>query len=150
MVKMITWGEIPVKVGVFSFLFDFFCLLKAWSKQEKGEQKHLKEKRTFEYHFWEGRFHILPQSYKIYHCLCFHHFLQFWLIVSQRDQVYPFRCINWDNEVYHFVRESKLIGKLKYLMRSVKRTAEALGIWTEDNWNVKRVHYLYILWYLGG
>ena len=27
-------------------------------------------------------------------------------------------------------------------MRSVKRAAEAIGIWTEDNWDVKRVNSL--------
>ena len=29
---------------------------------------------------------------------------------------------------------------MKYLMRSVKQAAEAVGIWTEDNWDVKRVN----------
>ena len=32
---------------------------------------------------------------------------------------------------------------MKYLMRSVKRSAEAVGTWTEDNWDVKRVNSLY-------
>ena len=27
----------------------------------------------------------------------------------------------------------------KYLMRSVKQAAEDVGIWTEENWDVKRV-----------
>ena len=39
----------------------------------------------------------------------------------------------------------KLLGDMKYLMRSVKRAAEAVGIWTEDNWNVKRVNSLYAM-----
>ena len=34
---------------------------------------------------------------------------------------------------------------MKYLMRSVKQAAEAVGIWTEDNWDVKRVDSLYIM-----
>ena len=32
---------------------------------------------------------------------------------------------------------------MKYLMRSVKQAAEAVGIWTEDNWDMKRVNSLY-------
>ena len=34
---------------------------------------------------------------------------------------------------------------MKYLMRSVKRAAEAVGIWTEDHWDVKRVNSLYTM-----
>ena len=34
---------------------------------------------------------------------------------------------------------------MKYLMRSVKLAAEAVGIWTEDNWDVKRVNSLYTM-----
>ena len=34
----------------------------------------------------------------------------------------------------------KVIGDMKYLTRSVNRSEEAVGIWTEDNWDVKRVN----------
>ena len=34
---------------------------------------------------------------------------------------------------------------MKYLMRSVKQSAEAVGIWTEENWDVKRVSSLYTM-----
>ena len=37
----------------------------------------------------------------------------------------------------------KVLGDMKYLIRSVKRASEALGIWTEDNWYLKRVNSLY-------
>ena len=30
-------------------------------------------------------------------------------------------------------------------MRSVKRAAEAVGIWTDENWYVKRVNQLYAM-----
>ena len=40
------------------------------------------------------------------------------------------------------VRGRKVLGDMKYLMRSVKRAAEAVEIWTEDNWDVKRVNSL--------
>ena len=43
----------------------------------------------------------------------------------------------------HLVRGRKVLGDVKYLMRSVKRAAEALGILTEENWDVKRVNSLY-------
>ena len=33
--------------------------------------KHVLYERTLEYCFWGGRFHIIPQSYKFYHGLCF-------------------------------------------------------------------------------
>ena len=39
----------------------------------------------------------------------------------------------------------KVLGDMKYLTRSVKRTADAVGIWTEDNWDVKRVNSLYTM-----
>ena len=34
---------------------------------------------------------------------------------------------------------------MKYLMRSVKRSAKVIGIWTEENWDVKRVSSLYTM-----
>ena len=36
---------------------------------------------------------------------------------------------------------------MKYLTRLVKRAAEAVGIWTEENWDVKRVDSLYNIVY---
>ena len=39
----------------------------------------------------------------------------------------------------------KVLWDMIYLMSSVKRAAEALGIWTEENWNVKRVNALYTM-----
>ena len=43
------------------------------------------------------------------------------------------------------VRGIKLIGDMKYLMRSVKQAAEVAVIWTEDNWYMKRVNPLYTM-----
>ena len=40
-----------------------------------------------------------------------------------------------------------MIGDMKYLMSSVKRAAEAVGIWTEENWDAKRVNSLYTMVY---
>ena len=40
-----------------------------------------------------------------------------------------------------------MLRDMKYLMRSVKRAAEAVGIWTEENWDVKRVSSLYTIVY---
>ena len=34
---------------------------------------------------------------------------------------------------------------MKYLMSLVQQEAEAVGIWTEDNWDVKRVNSLYTM-----
>ena len=63
---------------------------------------------------------MLPQSYKFSHGLCLNNFLQVLLISNKRDQVTPFRYINQDDEVSHLVRGRKVIGDMKYLMRSVK------------------------------
>ena len=38
-----------------------------------------------------------------------------------------------------------MLGDMKYLIRSVKRAAEAVGIWTKENWDVKRVNSLYTM-----
>ena len=38
-----------------------------------------------------------------------------------------------------------MLGDMKYSIRSVKRAAEAVGIWTEDNWDIKRVNSLYTM-----
>ena len=38
-----------------------------------------------------------------------------------------------------------MLGGMKYLMRSIKRVSEAVGIWTEDIWDVKRVNSLYTM-----
>ena len=40
-----------------------------------------------------------------------------------------------------------MIGDMKYLIRSVKRAAGVVGIWTEDNWDTKRVNSLYTMVY---
>ena len=101
--------------------------------------------RTFKYHFWGGRFHILHQYYNFSHGLCLNNFFQVWLIGNQRDQAPLFRYMNRDDEVYHLVRGGKFLGDMKYLMRSVKRAVGAVGSWTEDNWDVKRVNSLYAM-----
>ena len=92
-----------------------------------------------------GRFHIITQSYTFSHGLCLNNFLQVLLIGNQRDQFTPFRYINQADEVSHSVRGRKVLGDMKYLMMSVKQAVEAVGIWTEDNWDVKRVNSLYTI-----
>ena len=87
--------------------------------------------KTFEFIFEGGRFHMLPQSYKFSHSLCLNNYPQFWLIRNQRDQVILFRYINRDYEVSHLIRGSKVLGDINHLMSSVKRAAEAAGIWTK-------------------
>ena len=76
---------------------------------------------------------MLHQYYKFPHGLCLNNFLQVWLIDNQRDQVTPFRYINRDDEVYHSDIGRIVLGDMKYLMRLVKLSAEAVVIWTKDN-----------------
>ena len=45
----------------------------------------------------------------------------------------------------HSVRVGKVLVDVKYLMSSVKRAAEAVGIWTEENWDLKKVNSLYTM-----
>ena len=71
---------------------------------------------------------MLPQSYKFSHGLCLNNFPQVLLMGNQRDQVPLLIYINWTDEVYHLVRGRKLLGDMKYLIRWVKRAAEAVGI----------------------
>ena len=40
-----------------------------------------------------------------------------------------------------------MIGDIKYVMRSFQQTAEAIGIWTEENMDMKRVNALYTMVY---
>ena len=47
----------------------------------------------------------------------------------------------------HLVRGRKVLGDMKYLMSSVKQAAEVVGIWTEDNWDMKRVNSLHTMVY---
>ena len=104
--------------------------------------------RTFKYlFFWGGmdRFHMLHWSYKFSHGLCLNNLPQVLLIHNQIYQVIPSRYIIWDYEVSHLVRGLKVKGDMKYLMGSVKLAAEAVGIWTEDNWDMRRVNLLYTL-----
>ena len=90
---------------------------------------------------------MLPKPYKFSHGLCLNNLLQFWLIGNQIYQVPPFRYINWSDEVSYLVRGRKLLGDMKYLMRPVKRVAEAVGIWTEENWYMEKVKSLYTMVY---
>ena len=94
---------------------------------------------------WGGGFHMIPRSYKFSYSLCLDDFLQVWLIGNKRDQVCPFIYMNQDGEVSHLVRGSKVLGDMKYLIRSVKRAAKAVQIWTEENWDIKRVNSLYTM-----
>ena len=64
---------------------------------------------------------------------------------NQRYQPPPFIYINWGDEVPRLVRGREIIGDMKYLMTSVKRSAEAVGIWTEENWDMKIVNSLYTM-----
>ena len=88
---------------------------------------------------------MLPQSYTFSHGLCLNNFLQVLLICNQRYQVPPFRYINQYNKVSHLVIVMKVLGEMKYLMRSVKQAADAVGIWTDENPDVKRVNSLYTM-----
>ena len=47
--------------------------------------------------------------------------------------------------MFILVRGGKVIRDMKYLMRSFKRASEAVGIWTEENWDAKRVNSLYTM-----
>ena len=38
-----------------------------------------------------------------------------------------------------------MLWDMKYLMRLVKQAEEAVGIWTEENWDTKRVNSLYTM-----
>ena len=76
---------------------------------------------------------MIPQPYKFSHSLCLNNLLQVWLMGNQRYQVNLFRYSNCSDEVSHLVIERKVLGDMKYLMRSVKRAVETVGIWTEDN-----------------
>ena len=75
---------------------------------------------------------MIPHSYKFAHGFCLNNLLQVWFIGNQIYKVTPFRYINQTDEVYRLVRGSKALGDMKYLMRLVKQSAEAVGIWTED------------------
>ena len=83
---------------------------------------------------------MIHQSYTFSHGICLNHFLQVFLICNQRYQVPLSRYINQADEVSHLVRVSKVLGDMKYVMIPVKRAAEAVGIWTADNWDLKRVN----------
>ena len=74
---------------------------------------------TLNFHFGEGRFRMLPQSYTFSHGLCSNNFPQVLLIGNQRDQVTLLTYINWDDEVSRLVRGRKVLGDMKYLMRPV-------------------------------
>ena len=98
---------------------------------------------NFKYHLGGGRFHIIPQYYKFYLGLCMKIFPQVLLIGNQRYQVPLFRYINRSDEVSHLVRVGKVIWYMKYFMMPVKRAEEAVGLWTEEKWDLKRVNSLY-------
>ena len=42
-------------------------------------------------------------------------------------------------------RGRKVVGNIKYLMRSVKLALEGVVIWTQNIWDVKRVNSLYTM-----
>ena len=88
---------------------------------------------------------MLLQFSEFSHNLCLNNFPQVWLICNQIDQVPPLRYIDSNYEVSHLVRGGEVIGDMKYLMRSVKLVAGAVGNWAELNWDVKIVNLLYTM-----
>ena len=48
---------------------------------------------------------MLPQPYTFSHGDCLNNFLQVWVIGTQIDPVHPFRYINQDDGVSHFIEE---------------------------------------------
>ena len=90
-------------------------------------------------------FHMLPHSYRFSHGLYLNNFLQVWFIDNQRDRVHPFRYINRYYGMSRLVRERKVLVDMKYSILSVKQEAEAIVIWTEEYWDVKRVNLLYTM-----
>ena len=47
--------------------------------------------------------------------------------------------------MFYLVRGGRLLGDMKYLMKSVKRAAAEVEIWTEDNWDEKIVNSFYTI-----
>ena len=88
---------------------------------------------------------MLPKSYNMFHGPCLNTFPQVWLLGYQRYHPPQFIYINQSDEVSHLVRIRKFLGGMKYLTRSVKIAAEAVGIWTKENWGVKRVNSLFTM-----
>ena len=85
---------------------------------------------------------MLTQSYKIFTAFLLNNLLQVWFICNQRYQVPLFRYINWYGDVYILAVGRKVLGDMKYLIMSVKRAEESVGIWAEDNWDMKRMNSL--------
>ena len=69
---------------------------------------------------------MLPQYYKFSHGLCLNNFIQILLIINQGYQVPIFRYIHWAYEESHLIRVNTVIGHMKYLMRSSKKSAEVV------------------------
>ena len=88
---------------------------------------------------------MLTQYYNISHSIFLNHFLQVWLIGNQRYLVPPFIHINRDYEVSCLVIGRKFLRDMKYLIRSVKQTAEAVGIWTGESWDTKKAKSVYTM-----
>ena len=74
---------------------------------------------------------MIPHSYTFSHGLCLNNILQVLLICNQRDQVPPFRYMNQADKVSHLVIVMKVLGDMKYLMRSFQKAADEVGICTE-------------------
>ena len=74
---------------------------------------------------------MLPQSYKFSQGLFLDTFLQVLFIGNQRYQVTLFVYINRSGEVSCLFIRRKVLEDMKYLLRSVKRAAEAVEIWNE-------------------
>ena len=90
--------------------------------------KYVEENRHLKHRFWGGRFYILSHSYKFSHGLCLNNFFQVLLKGNERDQVPPFRYINQADKVSPLVIVTRVLGDMKYLMRSFKQAAESVGI----------------------
>ena len=74
MVKIVTSGVIPVKLGVLSVLFQGNFVVVSLIKE--GDRWSKTPEKSFKYHFGGGRFHMLPQSCKTSHGLCLNNLLQ--------------------------------------------------------------------------
>ena len=75
---------------------------------------------------------MINQFFKFSHGLCFNNSLQVLFIGNQRYQIPLFRYINWADKLSYLVRGSKVVGYIKYSIRSVKLASEVVVIWNEE------------------